>query len=691
MGRRNLDAPGQTGRLARLTYEAMRTMEPETFVRILAKFPRRKSVGKATVAEVVRKITTDPILKERLVPLEVQQMNREADVLKGGLKRIEEPVGSGQFYYTDGKTREAVTRQQEESLTFALDMQTKHGWNPKDILAIQISRPPEKLVLTTDTKAYQIADMVLRSQDIATNRDTGEILLYSKDKGVYELGGETFLASLIESQAHELGLESIVTINVMREVLERIRRRTYVSRKEFDPNPHILNVQNGLLNIDTRKLEPHTPKHKSLVQLPVKYDPNADCPKIKEWHRQVLYPEDLDCLQEYCGYILWRDYPNAKMLMLYGVGSNGKSTFISLLKALLGMENISARSLQDLATNRFATADLYGKMANLHADLEDRALRSTALLKMLTGRDPIHAEFKFKSSFKFVNYAKCIFSANKIPEVFEDTVAFWRRWIIVQFPRIFQGDEENRNLLEELTKPEELSGFLNFALEGLVRLRTNNWAFSNSKSTEEVRAEYIRRSSPVQAFVLDCTEPETSSAIPKTTFYETFKDYCIEHKLPLIRYDPFFKQLIDHARVRTEHLRIGEKGKQVWCTVGLKIRGKGDWGKPQDGQQTLDLNLSKEKAVPPVPPVSESEKLELVQPVQPRQANSNLSGNKVTEELIEEAVSLLREKLPVLRLQSHSELYRFLAERYGDPAATVILECLESRIRANPEGLLELI
>jgi P4 family phage/plasmid primase-like protien len=597
-----------------------------------------------------------------------------------------EETEEGIFFVNGTKRSGPWTEKQVGQIKFEDRVAEELQVDPKQILAIDIRLRPRKIVLTDDTKAPEIAELIVRGYDILTYRDTGEILVYNVEKGLWELGGETFLANMIESEAHKLGIDRIITIHVMREVLERIRRRTYASRKEFDANHYILNLQNGLLDVRTRKLRPHTPDHKSVVQLPIKYDSEADCPKIIQFLRQVLYAEDLPCLQEYCGYTLWKDFPNAKMLMLYGVGANGKSTFISLLMTLLGIENIAARSLQDLATNRFAIADLYGKMANLYADLEDRALRYTALLKMLTGRDPIQAEHKFKPPFKFVNYAKPIFSANKIPEVFEDTVAFWRRWIIIQFPRIFEGNKENRNLLEELTTPEELSGFLNFALVGLARLRANGWAFSNAKSTEEVRQEYIRRSSPVQAFVLDCTEPETGSAIPKAILYETFKDYCILHKLPLIRHDSFFKAPIDHARVRTEHLRIGEKGKQVWCTVGLKIRGKDDWGKPQDGQQTLDPSLSKENGVPPVPPVSESG---MVQPVQPRQPNSNFS-NKVTEELIQEAVSLLREKLPVLCLESHSEIRRYLAERYGDAAATVILECLESRIVANPEGFLEL-
>src|SRR5208337_5133071 len=98
-----------------------------------------------------------------------------------------------------------------------------------------------------------------------------------------------------------------------------------------------------------------------------------------------------------------------------GDGSNGKSTLINLIKALIGLKNVSSRGLQELEMNRFAKADLYGKLANLYADLPDTALRSVGIFKMLTGGDPITAERKFQNPFKFISGAKLIFSCNKVP------------------------------------------------------------------------------------------------------------------------------------------------------------------------------------------------------------------------------------------------------------------------------------
>ena len=176
-----------------------------------------------------------------------------------------------------------------------------------------------------------------------------------------------------------------------------------------------------------------------LKKIPIKYNPNADCPKIKEFINQIMREEDVVVLQELAGYCLWKDYPIQKAFALVGEGSNGKSTFLRLLTKLLGKENVSSISLQDLVNNRFAVANLYGKLANIFADLPPEILKDTAKFKMLTGGDIITAEKKFKNPFKFYNYAKLIFSCNRLPVTYDDTTAFFRRWVIINFPNTFDG------------------------------------------------------------------------------------------------------------------------------------------------------------------------------------------------------------------------------------------------------------
>jgi putative DNA primase/helicase len=390
----------------------------------------------------------------------------------------------GIFYTYNGKRAGPFTANQEELVEFDMKVLPQAlGVSAKELLVFRVNQAPPvserawSLTLDKKTKPDQVAEMLLELHEIATFMDTGEVLVYRD--GLYVKGAETFLAAEIEREAREQDQQQLITSSFVREAIDHVRRRTYRDRKQFDTDPRILNLQNGLLNVETLKFEPHTPEYFSVNQLPVKYDAKADCPKIKAFLSQVAFPEDLAALQEVAGYTLWKEYSAHVAVMLVGDGANGKSTFINVLKSLLGLDNIASRSLQDLVMNRFAGADLYGKSANLYADLSDQALKFTGMFKMLTGNDPVTAEQKFRNPFVFTNYAKLIFSANKVPEVYEDRLAFFRRWILFTFPNTFTGTKENRNLLKDLTTPEELSGFLAWSLEGLQRLRQNNWKFSN--------------------------------------------------------------------------------------------------------------------------------------------------------------------------------------------------------------------
>jgi putative DNA primase/helicase len=303
-------------------------------------------------------------------------------------------------------------------------------------------------------------------------------------------------------------------------------------------------------------------------KIPVKYDPEADCPAIKKFMREITNSEDdMTILEEVLGFCLYREYFIAKSLMLVGDGSNGKSTFLNLAKTFLGQKNVSGRSLQDLELHRFAKADLHSKLANIYADLPDKALQSTGIFKMLTGRDLISAEKKFSHPFHFVNYAKLMFSANKVPEANDDTSAFFRRWIIIIFPKAFTGSNADPYILEKLTTETELSGLLNLALAGLKRLLKTG-EFSHSKTTEEVKEDYIRKSSPTAAFLMDCIETDSDAFIEKKSLYVVFAEYCRTLKLPTVTQDTFFKNLPKYAAVADYKPTI--KGTRFYAFKGLR-------------------------------------------------------------------------------------------------------------------------
>ncbi|MEA3313541.1 MAG: phage/plasmid primase, P4 family, partial [Caldisericota bacterium] len=393
----------------------------------------------------------------------------------------------------------------------------------------------------------KLADFIMEDYRFITFGDTDE--LYTYERGIYRSGGENLVKSLCEKY---LGKEN--STYRTNEVVNHIKRGTYTSRDKIADNIELLCIANGILNVKTLELLPHTPDIIFLNKIPVNYNPDADCPKIKQFFKEVCYPEDIPTMRELFGYCLYRDYPIHRAAMFIGEGSNGKSKTIGLLRKFLGQENVSSKELRELVSDRFATIELYGKMANVCAEITADALRRTGIFKALTGQDLITAARKFKGSFSFENYAKLIFSANKLPMSSDKSYAFYRRWILLSFPNTFEGDRADPNILEKLATPEELSGLLNWALNGLDRLLKNG-DFTYGKTVEEVQEQYESLSDPVYAYVKEFLKVEIGEVIVKDELYEHYVKWCRERKLPVTAKNMLTKELSKHLpEMRTDYI-----------------------------------------------------------------------------------------------------------------------------------------
>jgi putative DNA primase/helicase len=306
--------------------------------------------------------------------------------------------------------------------------------------------------------------------------------------------------------------------------------------------------------------------------LPVRYDPNADCPKFKTFLAEVVpSPEDVKVLQEFFGYCLLRNCKFEKALMLVGSGANGKSTFLYVLTKTLGKQNVSGMPLQIITNNRFALAELYGKMANIYSDLPAIALKDTGLFKSLVTGEMTSGEHKFKGRFDFEPYAKLLFSCNNMPPTPDDTDAFFRRWGIVPFPIQFlpNNPKTDPDLRKKLTTLEELSGTLNWALEGLERLLQQG-KFSISETVEETRDRYTLLSNPERAFAERGLAIAPGKVLTKEAAYNAYIQFCGEHGLPTIPKNAFSMQLPRYIPCTDSYTKIQGKSIRAWRDIQLR-------------------------------------------------------------------------------------------------------------------------
>jgi len=374
---------------------------------------------------------------------------------------------------------------------------------------------PQRLVdevLVQTPKDYFITPISEKGGDV--------IFRYHEEKGIYLPDGIPWIETLVKRVFGEA-----VQPGTISPVIKLLQVSTYCFNPiTFEEDKDHLIVENGALNIFTRELKPFSPEYRSLSQIPVKFDSEAECPRILKFMNEIA-PDDIQFLQEWIGYHFLKDYRFQKALMLIGSGANGKTTFLKLIETFLGKENIAHESLYELSSNRFSSAELYGKLANIAPDLSSDELKRTGKFKALTGGDRVRAEKKHQNAFYYWNHAKLNFSCNQLPLTPDMSYAFFRRWVPLKLTRVFEGENVNPTILEEITTPQELSGFLNWTLDGLERLLKNG-VFTDAPSAIEIQELWEEMQEPVQAFINRCIAKDPPGQVTKDDMWSAYNSFC---------------------------------------------------------------------------------------------------------------------------------------------------------------------
>ena len=393
--------------------------------------------------------------------------------------------------------------------------------------------------LTDREKAACVWDLVKHhdGHHVRVRRDTGGLWAY--DDGVWKPDGERAL--------RHAARQALGSMNYGANVLAELKAQTRsdpaaeVPADEFGVSPGEIAVENGLVDLDAAAsgagedaLRDLRPEDYALARLPVAYDPAAT---YDEWGGHVdVWAEDgrADALQEYVGYCLHVGaLPIHRALLLVGSGANGKGTFLHVVRELLGRENTSAIELQTLANEKDAVADFYGSLANIDDDLSARKLgKGLGMFKKLVGGDRVRARRLYEDGFEFDATGKHLYAANEVPQVDvgDEDEAFWRRWLLVEFPNHYPPGQRDATLRDDLSTPERLSGVLNWAIDGRARLLDQGHFTNEHHYAHEKRERWQAWGDTMDTFISECAERDEDAANVSTgDVYRVYSAWCREN------------------------------------------------------------------------------------------------------------------------------------------------------------------
>lgn len=300
-----------------------------------------------------------------------------------------------------------------------------------------------------------------------------------------------------------------------------------------DADPNIVNVKNGLLNIKTFELFPHTPNYVSIAQSPVEYKPEAKSPVWDKFIKEVTCNDASQeyLLQQFAGYCMTTETRHEKALILQGTGGNGKGKFMHALRSIIGAQSCSNVKLQAL-NERFGLKSLHGKKLNVIDEINGHYFESDVIKGIISG-EPLSAEVKNKQEmFEFKPFAKIIFTVNDLPRLNDTSDGIYRRLIIMTFDQSFSENateiKKEKDVYLDEKMNAELPGILNWALEGLKNLRKDGKFIITEKNTAEM-IRFKRENSPLSEYIDADYEEDEENVIDFAEIYTGYKQYALKN------------------------------------------------------------------------------------------------------------------------------------------------------------------
>ena len=274
---------------------------------------------------------------------------------------------------------------------------------------------------------YKLGDYLIEYTHAKKEERSKRLYFYNERKHVYD-SNEGFLKGLITNMMPTLKDYQ------KNEVIKHMESKLELNTVDFNADPYLISFKNGVLDLETMKLYPHSPTFLSTVVLNVKYNPDAySKTAVKFFDDATLGDKDMQqLLFEAIGYSFLKTTELEKSFLLLGDGRNGKSTFLDLVREIVGHDNATTVDFKELSKD-FGTGGLDGKLVSLAGDISNQRMSESDTFKKIVSGDQIKINAKYEKKYDAVVFTKLFFSANDIPATKDTTFGFYRKLCIIPF------------------------------------------------------------------------------------------------------------------------------------------------------------------------------------------------------------------------------------------------------------------
>jgi P4 family phage/plasmid primase-like protien len=451
--------------------------------------------------------------------------------------------------YNAGEKNELVLEVNEKLTTNPLTQDEIDGFLTKNMLKQEVS---EFFTAKGEFLHNKMGDYLIASLNL--KRDGVSKMVYYWDEK----------AKLYKSNDEVIKLEATKLFPLIKEyqreeVMNYIRLVLSVDSVRFNSNPFTVVFKNGIMDVlNDKEFKDMTPSDLETIQINCNYNPKARITaEVEEFFRTAsVRDSDVETLlYEAIGYAMLKTNELQKVFLLIGEGRNGKSTYLDIVREVLGHENVTNVSFKDLSGS-FRVASLDNKLASVTGDISTQPLQDSDLFKAISGGDSVMLEKKFKDAYEKSLFATMFFAANKLPRTPDTSEGFYRRFTIIPFQADLTGVSrvDGLKFKRALLSKESIEYIAKRSIEAIYKVLTETMDFTIPSRVARALEEYKIQNSSTLSWFYDVHKGEVSKILGKnvTALYNDYKGWCSVNNFGIHRSSNFEDQLRTHCKIRID-------------------------------------------------------------------------------------------------------------------------------------------